>query len=76
MGDLARKIADVVSFTGKLEFDAARPDGVARRILDSSKLHKLGWRAHVGLDEGLRLTYRWFDENAATARLGGASAAQ
>lgn len=76
MGDLARKIAAVVGFTGAFEFDTSWPDGVARRILDSSKLHKLGWRAHVGLDEGLRLTYRWFAENAATVRLGGASAAQ
>ncbi|MFM2128686.1 MAG: bifunctional GDP-fucose synthetase: GDP-4-dehydro-6-deoxy-D-mannose epimerase [Pseudomonadota bacterium] len=70
IGDLARRIAGIVGFDGRLEFDIARPDGVARRILDTTKLTKLGWRAKTGLDEGLRVAYRWFSDNVATARLG------
>lgn len=74
MGDLARKIAGVVGFTGRLDFDTSRPDGVARRVLDNSRLARLGWRARVGLDEGLRRTYDWFSANVGTARLGAPAA--
>lgn len=74
IGDLARKIAGIVGFTGAIEFDPARPDGVARRILDSSKLVKLGWKPKTSLDEGLRQAYRWFSENIHTARLGAPAA--
>lgn len=70
IGDLARKIAGIVGFAGKLEFDTSRPDGVVRRILDSSKLTALGWRAKTPLDDGLKLAYRWFADNIAKARLG------
>jgi GDP-L-fucose synthase len=72
IGDLARKIAGVVGFKGDIVLDRSRPDGVTRRILDSSKLARLGWRSHVTLDEGLAATYGWFRENIATARLGDA----
>lgn len=74
IGDLARKIAGIVGFAGAIEFDATRPDGVSRRILDSSKLAKLGWKPKTSLDDGLRQAYRWFTENIATARLGAPAA--
>jgi len=69
MGDLARKISSIVDFKGEIEFDIERPDGVARRILDTSKLEKLGWKATPPLDEGLRHTYHWFKKNINSARL-------
>lgn len=62
---LAETIAGVVGFEGALAFDAAKPDGAPRKLLDSSRLGKLGWRASTGLEEGLKKTYAWFLENVA-----------
>lgn len=59
-GDLARRIAAVVGFTGGLVFDRGKPDGVPRKLLDSRRLAGLGWRARTGLDDGLKRTYAWF----------------
>lgn len=58
--DLARRICDVVGFDGELVFDATKPDGTPRKLLDVSRLGRLGWHAHVGLEDGLALTYRDF----------------
>jgi GDP-L-fucose synthase len=55
--DLARMIADTVGFRGSLAFDATKPDGTMRKLTDPSKLHSLGWRHKVDLEEGLRLMY-------------------
>jgi GDP-L-fucose synthase len=60
--DLAQLVADVVGYRGRLEFDASKPDGTPRKLLDVSKLHALGWRAEIGLREGLEQTYAWFQE--------------
>ncbi len=54
---LAEKIRDIVGFSGKLEFDASRPDGMPLKALDSSKLLRLGWRPTLDFDQGLRRTY-------------------
>ena len=58
--ELAERICDVVGFDGELVFDATKPDGTPRKLLDVSRLGRLGWHAHVGLKEGLALTYRDF----------------
>ncbi|MGN7613212.1 GDP-L-fucose synthase family protein [Magnetococcales bacterium HHB-1] len=63
IADLARKVRDVVGYTGELSFDATKPDGMMRKLLDSQRLHKLGWKARITLDEGLKSTYQWFLEN-------------
>jgi GDP-L-fucose synthase len=55
--ELAQMIADVVGFTGELIFDRLKPDGTPRKLLDVSRLAQLGWRAKIGLDEGLRAVY-------------------
>ncbi|MDB4476505.1 GDP-L-fucose synthase [bacterium] len=58
--DLATLIKEVVGFQGELIFDAARPDGVARKLMDSSRLTALGWQPVVELFDGLALTYKAF----------------
>lgn len=61
--DLAKKIREVVEFEGQLNFDSTKPDGNPRKLLDSSTINKLGWSPEVNLDNGLRLTYKWYLNN-------------
>jgi len=61
--ELAEMISDIVGFAGNIEWDTNKPDGVQRKLLDSSKLLNLGFKPSVSLEEGLRITYRWFLEN-------------
>lgn len=58
--ELATRICDVIGFGGELVFDATKPDGTPRKLLDVSRLGSLGWHAHIGLDEGLARTYSDF----------------
>jgi GDP-L-fucose synthase len=60
IGDLARLIGRVVGYEGEIIFDSSKPDGTPRKLLDVSKLHRLGWRARVPLDEGLKRAYQSF----------------
>ena len=60
--DLAQTICDVVGFEGELVFDASKPDGTPRKVLDVSRLAGLGWRAKTGLREGLEKTFCWFQK--------------
>lgn len=55
--ELAELIRQVVGFEGKLAFDAAKPDGTMRKVLDVSRLSRLGWRAHTRLEDGVRRVY-------------------
>jgi GDP-L-fucose synthase len=61
--ELAETVARVTGFSGRLVFDASKPDGAPRKLLDVSRLAALGWKASIGLEEGLRDAYRWFIEN-------------
>ncbi len=58
--DLARLVARVTGFSGRIETDPSRPDGTPRKLLDVSRLSGLGWQSRIGLSEGLEQTYRWF----------------
>jgi GDP-L-fucose synthase len=60
--ELAETIADIVGWHGELRFDPKMPDGAPRKLLDVSRLSDLGWRARIGLREGIEATYRWFVE--------------
>ena len=60
---LASLIADVVGFHGALNFDASKPDGTPRKLLDVSRASGLGWRARTSLKDGLMRTYQWYLEN-------------
>ncbi|HCV36496.1 MAG TPA: GDP-fucose synthetase [Acidimicrobiaceae bacterium] len=58
--ELAEKVRDLVYPEAKLVFDATKPDGMPRKVLDVSRLAELGWTASIPLEEGLRTTYDWF----------------
>lgn len=60
--ELAETVMDVIGFTGKIAFDASKPDGTPRKLLDVSRMAGLGWRAKVSLREGIALAYRDFLE--------------
>jgi len=62
--ELAELICEIVGFQGALVWDASRPDGTPRKLLDVSKLHALGWRHTIGLREGIARTYEWLLKNA------------
>lgn len=57
---LAELIRGVVGYGGRVDFDPSKPDGVARKVLDSSRIAALGWRARFPLEAGLRATYEWY----------------
>ena len=63
--ELAETIVRIVGFEGELVFDASKPDGMPRKLLDTTRLSGLGWKAATSLEEGLEKTYAWFLENAA-----------
>jgi len=61
--ELAETIARVVGYRGGFTYDAGKPDGSPRKLLDSARLARLGWRATTGLEEGLRRSYAWYLAN-------------
>jgi GDP-L-fucose synthase len=67
--DLAERIRDIVAPDVAITFDATKPDGTPRKLLDVSRLHRLGWRHRIDLSDGLRSTYQWFCVQTAEAEL-------
>lgn len=61
--ELAETMAEVTGFNGALEWDTSKPDGTPRKLMDVSKLDRLGWRASISLKSGLEHTYQWFLEH-------------
>ncbi|MDA8746841.1 GDP-L-fucose synthase [Litoreibacter sp.] len=61
--ELAQIVAEVTGFRGEITLDPTKPDGTMRKLMDVSKLDTLGWRAKIGLREGLAQTYQWFLEH-------------
>lgn len=61
--DLAALVAGIVGFTGALRFDASKPDGTPRKLLDSARLQGLGWTPRWSLEDGIAETYQWFLKN-------------
>jgi GDP-L-fucose synthase len=58
--ELAETVMEVVGFNGKIVFDASRPDGTPRKLLDVSRMHVLGWQAKTALRQGIGLAYQDF----------------
>jgi len=69
ISELAKLIAEVVGFEGAISHDLSKPDGTPRKILDSSRLHQLGWSPHWQLREGIVNAYEWFVDNTASVRM-------
>lgn len=61
--DLAKLVQKVIGYEGLLSFNTTKPDGMPRKLLDSSILEDLGWRPSVSLEQGLKATYKWYLEN-------------
>jgi len=61
--ELAEMIARIVGFEGRLVFNSIKPDGMPKKLLDVSRLHSFGWRARIGLEQGIAKTYKWYVEN-------------
>ncbi|HOJ64273.1 MAG TPA: GDP-L-fucose synthase [Spirochaetota bacterium] len=61
--DLAFLIKEVVGFNGQITFDTSKPDGTPRKLLDVSRINKLGWKAKTSLKDGIKLTYEWYLKN-------------
>jgi len=71
IANLAKKIADVSGFTEKnqkIKFQLDKPDGTLRKLMDNSRMKKLGWKPKISLEKGLELTYNWYKDNHKNAR--------
>jgi GDP-L-fucose synthase len=60
IAELAETIARIAGYRGRIVFDSSKPDGTPRKLLDVSRLHGLGWKARIPLEEGIAGTYRWY----------------
>ncbi len=65
IAELANLVASVVGYQGEIEWDASRPNGTPRKLLDVSLMESLGWHPRIALEDGLGPTYRWFLEHLA-----------
>ncbi|KEO54694.1 GDP-L-fucose synthase [Thioclava pacifica] len=66
--ELAQMVAKVTGFKGQITTDPTKPDGTMRKLMDVSRLSKMGWQARITLEDGIAETYRWFLANADTVR--------
>ncbi|HET6419878.1 MAG TPA: GDP-L-fucose synthase [Geobacteraceae bacterium] len=62
ISELAHKVKDAVGFTGEMVFDTTKPDGTPRKLCDVSRIHSLGWRHKIELEEGIKGVYSWYLE--------------
>lgn len=58
--ELSNLVAKAVGFTGAIEFDATKPDGTMRKLIDVSKLHRLGWTHRIEIEEGVQKLFEWY----------------
>ena len=65
----AETLAKVIGWSGEFVFDRAKPDGTPRKLVDTTRINGLGWRAKIGLEDGLRDAYAWFIANAPEAKV-------
>jgi GDP-L-fucose synthase len=62
--ELAELVKEIVGFTGEILFDTSKPDGTPQKLLDISRINKLGWQAKISLREGVTSTYEWYKKNS------------
>ncbi len=63
IAELASMVSDVVGFSGQIEYDSTKPDGTPRKLVDTSRINELGWKAQTNLREGIQDTYQWYLQN-------------
>ena len=68
IAELAETLARVIGWAGRFDYDRARPDGTPRKLVATGRINAMGWRARIGLEDGLRSAYAWFLANAPEAR--------
>jgi GDP-L-fucose synthase len=68
--ELAHLVAEIVGFRGEIATDPSKPDGTPRKVLDVSRINRLGWTAQTSLEDGIARAYEWYRANAATRRDG------
>lgn len=66
--ELASMVASAVGYTGEISWDTTKPDGTPRKLLDVSTLSEAGWKASIGLEEGIQTTVEWYRKNALSVR--------
>jgi GDP-L-fucose synthase len=64
IGELALIIKDMVGYEGELKFNTSKPDGTPRKVMDVTKLSRLGWKYKIDIKEGIKKSYDWYRENA------------
>lgn len=67
IGDLAQMVARIVGFEGPVVTDPSKPNGTPRKLLDTGRLERLGWRASIGLEQGITSAYDWYLKNTPSA---------
>lgn len=65
--ELAELVARITGFTGEIAWDTSKPNGTPRKILDSERIHALGWKPTIDLESGIRSTYEWYLQSATAA---------
>ena len=68
--ELAELVARAAGYSGRIRFDPSRPDGTPRKLLDVSRIHALGWKASLSIEEGVASTYEWYCAHAAASVAG------
>jgi len=68
INELALLVSDIIGYTGKLSYDRLKPDGAPRKLLDVTRLHRIGWHHKIALHEGIKSTYEWFVNSASTRK--------
>lgn len=61
--DLSRMIKKITGFEGEILTDPSKPDGMMRRLCDSTKIHELGWKSRIGLEQGIKRMYEWYEDS-------------
>ena len=69
IGELAQMVAQVTGFPGRLSFDASKPDGTLRKLMDVSRLARMGWEASIALEDGIAETYGWYLDGLETGSI-------
>jgi GDP-L-fucose synthase len=66
---LAKVVRDVVGYDGKIVCDESKPDGTPQKLLDVSRLSRLGWQAGIRLKDGIRMTYEWYEKQLSSSQM-------